>query len=68
MHFQPDGELWGIERSNDGLVSIAGGVLVRDAQGGLVGAVGVCGAAAAATDREVAGVVADSFKHFPLSY
>ncbi len=40
---QPGGPLWGIEQSNDGLVSFPGGVPLRTADGTVFGAIGVSG-------------------------
>lgn len=40
---QPGGPLFGIEHSNEGLISFPGGVPVRDGSGQIVGAIGVSG-------------------------
>lgn len=40
---QPGKDLYGIEISNDGLISFPGGVLLKDAQKNIIGAVGVSG-------------------------
>ena len=40
---QPSGELYGIEVTNNGLVIFAGGVLLVDKNGVIVGSVGVSG-------------------------
>lgn len=40
---QPGGSLYGIEHSNDGLITFPGGVPIRTGQGGIIGAVGVSG-------------------------
>ena len=40
---QPGGPLWGIERSNDGLISFPGGVPLKAADGTVFGAIGVSG-------------------------
>lgn len=40
---QPGGPLYQIEHSNGGLITFPGGVLVRDARGEIVGAIGVSG-------------------------
>lgn len=40
---QPAGPLWGIEHSNDGLITFPGGVPIVDEKGVLVGAIGVSG-------------------------
>lgn len=40
---QPGGALFNIEHSNQGLISFPGGVCLKDAQGEIIGAVGVSG-------------------------
>lgn len=40
---QPGGPLYGIEHSNGGLITFPGGVLLKNSQGEVVGAVGVSG-------------------------
>ena len=40
---QPGGDLYGIEISNNGLISFPGGVLLKDAQKNIIGAIGVSG-------------------------
>mgnify|MGYP003575831784 CR=1 FL=1 len=40
---QPGGPLYNIEHSNGGLISFPGGVLIKDASGEIIGAVGVSG-------------------------
>ena len=40
---QPGGALYNIEHSNGGLISFPGGVLVKDANGEVIGAIGVSG-------------------------
>ena len=40
---QPGGPLFGIEHSNDGLITFPGGVPLKDNKGNVVGAVGVSG-------------------------
>ena len=40
---QPGGSLYGIERSNDGLITFPGGLPIVDEHGVLVGAIGVSG-------------------------
>lgn len=42
---QPNGPLYGIEHSNDGLITFPGGVPIVDKDGVLIGAVGVSGSA-----------------------
>ena len=50
---QPGQPLYFIEVSNGGLISFPGGVLLKDAQGNIIGAVGVSGGAVE-QDHEVA--------------
>lgn len=40
---QPGGPLYNIEHSNGGLITFPGGVLIKDASGTIIGAVGVSG-------------------------
>lgn len=40
---QPGGSLYGIEHSNDGLITFPGGVPLTDGEGDVIGAVGVSG-------------------------
>lgn len=40
---QPGGSLYNIEHSNNGLITFPGGVPVKDANGNIIGAVGVSG-------------------------
>jgi len=40
---QPGGPLFNIEHSNDGLITFPGGVPVKDAEGNIIGAIGVSG-------------------------
>jgi uncharacterized protein GlcG (DUF336 family) len=40
---QPGGSLFGIEHSNGGLISFPGGVPIKNAQGEIIGAIGVSG-------------------------
>jgi len=40
---QPGGPLFGIEHSNGGLISFPGGVPIKNAQGEIIGAIGVSG-------------------------
>lgn len=42
---QPGGSLFGIEHSNDGLITFPGGLPIVDEEGVLVGAIGVSGSA-----------------------
>lgn len=50
---QPGGPLFGIEHSNGGLISFPGGIVLRDASGKIVGAIGVSGGSVD-QDHEVA--------------
>ncbi|WP_394749683.1 GlcG/HbpS family heme-binding protein [Spongiimicrobium salis] len=40
---QPDGPLFNIEHSNNGLITFPGGIPVKDTEGNIIGAVGVSG-------------------------
>ena len=40
---QPGGPLYNIEHSNGGLISFPGGVVLKDASGKIIGAIGVSG-------------------------
>lgn len=40
---QPGGSLYNIEHSNNGLITFPGGVVIKDAQGVIIGAIGVSG-------------------------
>jgi uncharacterized protein GlcG (DUF336 family) len=40
---QPGGPLYGIEHSNGGLISFPGGVVIKNAKGEIIGAIGVSG-------------------------
>lgn len=40
---QPGGSLYNIEHSNGGLITFPGGIPIKDAQGNVIGAVGVSG-------------------------
>lgn len=42
-HSQPGGPLFGIEHSNDGLITFPGGLPVVDSDGVMIGAIGVSG-------------------------
>jgi len=50
---QPGGALYGIEHSNDGLITFAGGVPLKSANGTVIGAIGVSGSTVE-NDRAVA--------------
>ena len=56
---RPDGPVYGIEWSNGGLVSFGGGLPITDAQGRVIGAVGVSGGHAD-QDVEVAQACVDA--------
>ena len=43
MLSQPGGPLYGIEHSNDGLITFPGGLPIVDAEGVMIGAIGVSG-------------------------
>jgi len=57
---QPGGPLYGIEHSNGGLITFPGGVPLKNAQGEVVGAVGVSGSTVE-NDHTVATAGAASF-------
>ncbi|MGN0003601.1 MAG: heme-binding protein [Sphingobacterium composti] len=40
---QPGGSLYNIEHSNDGLITFPGGVVIKNASGEIIGAIGVSG-------------------------
>lgn len=40
---QPGAPLYNIEHSNNGLISFPGGVCIKDAEGNIIGAIGVSG-------------------------
>jgi uncharacterized protein GlcG (DUF336 family) len=50
---QPGGPLYGIEHSNDGLITFPGGVPIVDENGVLIGAIGVSGSSVE-NDHQVA--------------
>jgi uncharacterized protein GlcG (DUF336 family) len=58
---QPGEDLFGIEISNGGLISFPGGVLLKDAQKNIIGAVGVSGDSVK-NDQKVAEAGADALK------
>merc|ERR1712107_617431 len=62
---QPGKPLYGVEHSNGGLITFPGGVPIKDAQGALVGSVGVSGGSVE-QDLQVAQAAASAFqnKHF----
>ena len=57
---QPGGPLYGIEHSNQGLITFPGGVVLKDAEGKVVGAIGVSGGSVE-EDHEVASAGAYGF-------
>jgi uncharacterized protein GlcG (DUF336 family) len=57
---QPGGSLYGIEHSNDGLITFPGGVPLKSAHGEIVGAVGVSGSTVE-NDHAVATAGASAF-------
>lgn len=58
---QPGGPLYNIEHSNGGLISFPGGVLIKNAAGEIIGAVGVSGDSVD-NDHAVAQAGADAVK------
>jgi len=58
---QPDGPLYNIEHSNNGLISFPGGVLIKTAKGEIIGAIGVSGDSVE-NDHIVAQAGADAVK------
>lgn len=58
---QPGEDLFGIEISNGGLISFPGGVLLKDAQKNIIGAIGVSGDSVK-NDQKVAESGADALK------
>jgi len=58
---QPGGPLYNIEHSNGGLISFPGGVVIKDAKGNIIGAVGVSGDTVE-NDHLVAQAGADAIK------
>lgn len=58
---QPSGPLYNIEHSNGGLISFPGGVLIKNAQDEIIGAVGVSGDSVE-NDHIVAQAGADALK------
>lgn len=57
---QPGGPLYGIEHSNQGLITFPGGVILKDPAGQVVGAIGVSGGSVE-QDHEVASAGAYGF-------
>lgn len=58
---QPGGPLYNIEHSNNGLITFPGGVLIKNAKGQIIGAVGVSGDSVE-NDHIVAQAGADAVK------
>lgn len=44
QHAQPGGAIYSLEFTNGGMISFGGGVMIRDAAGQVIGAIGVAGA------------------------
>ena len=59
---QPGGPGWQIEHSNGGLITIAGGVPIRNKKGEIIGAIGASGSTAE-NDHAVAQAGADAVKY-----
>jgi uncharacterized protein GlcG (DUF336 family) len=64
---QPGGKLYGIEHSNDGLITFPGGIPIVDKDGVLIGAIGVSGSTVE-NDHQVAkaGVVVIGLTDLPV--
>ncbi len=58
---QPGGSLYNIEHSNNGLITFPGGVCIKDADGNIIGAIGVSGSAVE-NDHAVASAGASAVK------
>ncbi len=58
---QPGGPLYGIEHSNDGLITFPGGVPLKNSKGEIVGAIGVSGSTVE-NDHAVAAAGADALE------
>ena len=58
---QPGGPLFGVEHSNGGLISFPGGVVIKNATGEIIGAIGVSGDSVE-NDHTVAQAGADAVK------
>ena len=58
---QPDGPAWQIEQSNGGLITIPGGVPIKNTKGEIIGAIGASGSTAE-NDHLVAQAGADAVK------
>lgn len=57
---QPGESLWGIEETNDGLVTFPGGLPVRNSEGKVIGAIGVSGSTVE-NDQTVAQAGVDAY-------
>ena len=56
---QPGGSLYGIEHSNEGLITFPGGVPLKSSQGTIIGAIGVSGSSVE-NDHDVAAAGAEA--------
>jgi len=59
----PNGVAYSLENSNGGLVGIDGGLPLRDADGKVIGAIGVSGASKQ-QDRQIAALAVESVLHY----
>lgn len=57
---QPGESLWGLERTNDGLVTFPGGLPIRNSEGTVIGSIGVSGSTVE-NDHTVAQAGVDAF-------
>ena len=57
---QPGKPLYGIEHSNDGLITFPGGIVIKDSSGNVVGAIGVSGSTVE-NDQACAQAAADKY-------
>ena len=58
---QPGGPLYNIEHSNGGLITFPGGVVIKNANGDIIGAIGVSGSSVE-NDHAVASAGANAVK------
>src|SRR3982751_4650961 len=58
---QPGGSLYNIEHSNNGLITFTGGVVIKNANGDIIGAIGVSGSSVE-NDHAVASAGANAIK------
>lgn len=56
---QPGGDIYNIEHSNDGLITFPGGLPIKNADGVIIGAIGISGGSIA-QDHEIATAAANS--------